>query len=119
MSVPTIDDFAVVLIDTENSGQQIEYRSAARGRLAHFPAWEHVDRDLRHFISEDIPNGTGEEPYVDADEDWRITIFEEDGWVYVTENDAAFRVRAEDYLRLWNALIDEFNPVAPLDGVEN
>jgi hypothetical protein len=39
--------------------------------------------------------------------------------VYVTENDVAFRVRAEDYLRSWNALIDEFNPVAPLGDGEN
>lgn len=107
----TIDDFAVVLVDTEESGQQIEYRSAARGRLAGFPAWEHVDRDLRHFILDDVPNGTSEEPYIDADEGWRITIFEDDGWVYVKENDAEFRVRATDYMHSWTGLIDEFNPV--------
>ncbi|HEX6639999.1 MAG TPA: hypothetical protein VF215_02745 [Thermoanaerobaculia bacterium] len=109
----TVDDFTVVLVDTEDSGQQVEYRSAARGRLAGFPAWEHVDRDLRHFIAEDIPNGTREEPYDDRDEAWHIVIFEEDGWVYVTENDASFRVRADDYARVWNALIDEFNPAEP------
>ena len=105
-----------MLVDSEESGQQLEYRSAARGRLAGFPAWEHVDRDLRHFIADDIPNGTREAPYVDVDEGWRIEIFEEDGWVYVTENDVAFRVRAEDYLRSWNGLIDEFNPVESFDG---
>ena len=105
----------MILVDTEESGQQLEYRSALGGRLAHFPAWEHVDRDLRHFISDDIPNGTREEPYQDRDEDWRITIFEEDGWVYIEENGQPFRVRAEEYARNWNALIDEFNPAAPLD----
>jgi len=114
----TIDDFAVVLVDSAESGQQIEYRSAARGRLAGFPAWEHADRDLRHFILEDIPNGTREEPYVDADENWRITIFEEEGWVYVKEDDTAtaFRVRATDYLHSWTGLIDEFNPVEMMEG---
>jgi hypothetical protein len=107
----TVDDFVVILVDTEDSGQQIEYRSALGGaRLAHFPAWEHVDRDLRHFISDDIPNGTREHPYEDRDDGWEIRIFEEDDWVYVTENGATFRVRAEEYRRVWNALIDEFNP---------
>jgi len=105
----------VILVDSEESGQQLEYRSALGGRLAHFPAWEHVDRDLRHFISDDIPNGTREEPYVDRDEDWQIAIFEEDGWVYIEENGQRSRVRAEEYARNWNALIDEFNPVAPVD----
>ena len=113
----TVDDFVVILVDTEDSGQQIEYRSAlGGGRLAHFPAWEHVDRDLRHFISDDIPNGTREDPYVDRDEDWQISIFEEDDWVYVTENGSSFRVRADEYRRVWNALIDEFNPISPLDS---
>jgi hypothetical protein len=105
-----------VLVETGESGQQLEYRSAARGRLAWFPAWEHVDRDLRHFIADDIPNGTRDEPYIDVDEGWRIEIFQEDGWVYVTENDVAFRVRADDYLRVWNGLIDEFNPVESFDA---
>jgi hypothetical protein len=113
----TVDDFTVVLVDTEDAGQQVEYRSASRGRLAGFPAWEHVDRDLRHFIADDIPNGTREEPYEDRDEEWRITIFEEDGWVYVDENGAQFRVPADEYVRVWTALIDEFNPVEPFDGV--
>jgi hypothetical protein len=106
----TVDDFAVILVDSDESGQQVEYRSAARGRIAGFPAWEHVDRDLRHFIADDIPNGTREEPYRDVDASWDITIFEEDGWVYVTENGFSFRVRADDYRRSWMGLIDEFNP---------
>ena len=118
-SFPIVDDFVVTLVDTPESGQQLEYRSASRGRLAHFPAWEHVDRDLRHFIAEDIPNGTRDEPYVDVDEAWRIEIFEEDGWVYVTENDSRFRVRTERYIREWTTLIDAFNPISPLDETEN
>jgi len=34
--------------------------------------------------------------------------------MYVEENGVQFRVRADEYLRQWNALIDDFNPVAPL-----
>lgn len=100
-------------MDSEESGKQIEYRSATRGRLAHFPAWEHVDRDLRHFIADDVPNGTATEPYEDRDDDWRIVIFEDDGFVYVAENDAEFRVSADLYRETWTALIDEYNPVEP------
>lgn len=114
-----VDDFSVLLIDSEDSGKQLEYTSVSRGRLAHFPAWEHVDRDLRHFIPADVPLGKRDEPYEDRDEDWHIVIFEEDGWVYVAENDVKFRVRRERYNREWAAIIDAFNPIAPLDEVEN
>ncbi len=116
---PIVDDFVVTLVDTPDSGKQLEYTSVSRGRLAHFPAWEHVDRDLRHFIPADVPLGTRDVPYDDRDEDWHIVIFEEDGWVYIAENDAKFRVRREQYIREWAALIDAFNPIAPLDDVEN
>lgn len=105
----------MVLVESDESGQQLEYRSASRGRLAHFPAWEHVDRDLRHFIRDDVPSGTRAEPYLDRDDDWQIAIFEEDEWVYVEENGSAFRVSAEDYFRSWMGLIDDFNPVDSLD----
>jgi hypothetical protein len=120
---PAVDDFTITLVETDASGQQIEYTSASRGRLAGFPAWEHVDRDLRHFIAEDVPLGTIDEPYDDRDEGWRIVIFQNDGWVYVAEGDhpraaefpRKFRVRTDHYVRVWAAIIDEFNPVAPLD----
>ena len=87
--------------------------------MAHFPAWEHVDRDLRHFIPEDVPLGNRDEPYDDRDEGWHIVIFEESGWVYIAENDVKFRVRSEQYIREWAVLIDAYNPIAPLDEVEN
>lgn len=108
-----MDDFAVGLYEAEESGKQVEYTSATRGRLARFPAWEHVDRDLRHFIADDIPNGTPDEPYDDRDEAWHIVIYEDDGWVYVTEGASHFRVRVEQYREAWMALINEFNPVEP------
>jgi len=116
----TIDDFTIRLIDTPESGKQIEFASAGQ-RLAGFPAWEHVDRDLRHFINDDIPTGTREEPYQDRDEGWRIAIFEHGGWVFIAEEDAgktgAFRVRTEIYLAAWKALIDRFNPEVGLDDL--
>jgi hypothetical protein len=121
---PVIDDFHVKLVDTAEGGKHVELASAARGRLAGFPAWDHADRDLRHFVASDVPIGSVVEPYDDRDEAWRILIFEEGGWIYVAEGDnpnatafaSTFRVRRERYLQAWAALIDQFNPITPLDA---
>jgi hypothetical protein len=115
---PSIDDFVVRL--TQEGGDQdgasfVEFASASRGRLAWFPAWEHVDRDLRHFVAADVPIGTFDRPYQDVDEAWSISIFEQGGWVYVDEDDRHFRVPTTLYLEAWAALIDRFNPIMPLD----
>ncbi len=110
----SVDDFIVRL----NGDRFIEMVSASQGRLAWFPAWEHADRDLRHFIAADVPFGTPDAPYVDEDEAWGIRIFEENGWVYVNENGATFRVPRERYFHAWAALIDQFNPIVPLHDAE-
>jgi hypothetical protein len=120
---PFVDDFLVRLVDGGEANLQVEFASAARGRLAGFPGWDHADRDLRHFIPSDVPLGTIDEPYDDRDEGWRIVIFEHGGWMYVAEGDDAnatepstrFRVRLERYLQAWAALIDLYNPITPLD----
>ena len=119
----TIDDFAVRLVDSDEGGKHVEFISIAEGHLAGFPAWDHADRDLRHFIDSDIPLGTREEPYQDREESWQIAIFQHDGWVYVAEAEGktttAFRVPSERYLASWKALIDRFNPPVPLDDLFN
>jgi hypothetical protein len=122
-SFPTITDFAVVLRESDEGGQHAVFEDASGVELATFPGWDHVDRDLRHFITDDIPLGTHEEPYDDADEGWRIQIFEHGGFVYVLQGDdpAAhdfgdfFRVPLDQYMQAWTFLIDAFNPVTPLD----
>ena len=124
---PVITDFSVKLFDAGEGGMHLEYASASQGRLAHFPAWDHVDRDLRHFIPSDVPLGNLAEPYDDRDEAWRILIFEDGGWVYVAEGDdpkatrfgSRFRVLRERYFQAWAALIDQFNPITPLDEEES
>lgn len=118
---PTIEDFVVRLSAEDEGGRHIEFASESGGRLAGFPAWDHADRDLRHFIASDVPLGTREEPYEDRDESWRIAIFEHGGWVYVAEGDglrnAAFRVRAEKYTSAWMRLIERFNPAVSLEDL--
>jgi hypothetical protein len=120
-SFPTAGDFAVALSTTAD--RHIEFVSEKRGRLASFPAWERADRDLRHFTASDVPLGSLDVPFEDADEGWRIAIFEHRTFVYVLEADDAtaddfpryFRVPRDRYLAAWAALIDAWNPIKPLD----
>ena len=121
-SFRTIADFVVAVSDTPD--RHIEFRSAARGALASFPAWEHADRDLRHFTASDVPIGSIDDPFGDADVGWRIAIFEHRGFVYVLESSDPgsdefaryFRVPSDRYVQAWAALIDTYNPIKPLDG---
>ena len=108
----TIDDFEVRVAGAD---RVIVFASAAHGGLARFPAWERADRDLRHFVTEDIPTGSRAESFVDVDEAWRIEIFEENGFVYIRENDDEFRVPRHAYFAAWDALIVRYNPAVPLD----
>lgn len=110
--VETIDDFEVRV---GGDDRVIVFASATRGELARFPAWERADRDLRHFIIDDIPTGSRAEPFVDVDDGWRIVIFEEGEHVYVYENDAGFRVPRDVYFAAWETLIARYNPAVPLD----
>ena len=117
--IPTINDFAVVVRDDGI----LEMTSASRGTLASFPAWEHADRDLRHFTAHDVPFGSIDEPYDDRDDAWRIVIYEDEGFVYVAEGDdprkdefaRVFRVARDRYFTAWTAVIDQFNPIRSLD----
>ncbi|MDQ3281825.1 MAG: hypothetical protein M3Q69_10460 [Acidobacteriota bacterium] len=121
-----VGDFVVRLTDAGEGDLHIEFASRSRGRLAGFPAWEHADRDLRHFIPADVPFGTFAEPYEDRDEGWRIVIFEDAGWIYIAEADEVnatdfartIRVKRDTYFEAWAALIDQFNPITVLDEEE-
>lgn len=120
-NVRTIDDFSLDLRD-----RKVELVDGNGHRLAWFPAWENADRDLKHFIAADVPLGSIDAPYEDFDDEWRIVIFEHDGFVYVFEGDdphadtfgRRFRVPRDTYIRAWAALIDEHNPIVPLDRDE-
>ena len=120
-NVRTIDDFSLDLRD-----RKVELVDGDGKRLAWFPAWENADRDLKHFIAADVPLGSIDVPYEDFDDEWRIVIFEHDGFVYVFEGDdphadtfaRRFRVPRDTYIHAWAALIDEHNPILPLDRDE-
>jgi hypothetical protein len=123
---PLVSAFDVQLRDAGDGNLHAEFVDGGK-RVAWFPAWDHVDRDLRHFIPSDVPLGTLDEPYEDADEDWRMVLFEHGGFVYVLEGDSPrvsdfprfFKVPRDRYLAAWAALVDQYNPITPLDETEN
>lgn len=124
--VDTVEDFAVELRDMEDAGKIVHYTSGRFGELAWFPAWEHADRDMRHFTASDVPFGSRDEPYDDADEGWRIVIFEQGGYVYILEDDRPkgtrfprrWRVERDQYFRAWALVLHFYNAPVPLDDIE-
>jgi hypothetical protein len=120
----TITDFSLTLREEGEGGLHIEMMSRTRGHLAGFPAWDHADRDLRHFTPADIPLGTEEEPFEDADESWRIVILARGPEVFILEGDAPhgaltrrYRIPRDHYLAAWDALIRQYHPARSLEDV--
>jgi len=122
--VRLIEDFVLTMIDEVEGGLHIELASRSQGRLAGFPAWDHADRDLRHFTPDDIPVGSEEQPFTDADENWCIVIFARDREVFVLEGDAPrgplvrrYRIPRARYLAAWDELMQRYNPALALEDV--
>jgi hypothetical protein len=119
-----VTDFYLALRAQPEGGLHIEMLSRTRGPLAGFPAWDHADRDLRHFTPADIPLGTEEIPFEDADEAWRIVILPRGTDVFILEGDAPhgaltrrYRIPREQYLAAWDDLIREYHPARSLEEV--
>jgi hypothetical protein len=119
---PLIRDFTIDLRDSDDFGQHVHFLSPTMGELAGFPYWDNVERDMRHFVADDVPLGSIDEPVDDSDVDWQIVIFEHGGFVYILEGEAPhamefdvwFRVPRDRYITEWARVIDSFNPIDPL-----
>jgi len=122
LSFPPILDFAIELRQSEELGQHVHFISPSRGELASFPYWDNVERDMRHFVADDVPLGSIGEPVDDCDEDWQIVTFAHGGFVHVLEGtaphaktfDVWFRVPRDRYIAEWARVIDAFNPIEPM-----
>jgi len=119
-----ITDFSLTLREEAEGGLHIVMKSRARGPLAGFPAWDHADRDLRHFTLDDIPLGTEDEPFEDADEAWRIVILARGTDVFILEGDSPngplsrrYRIPRDQYLAAWEELIRQYHPARSLEEV--
>jgi hypothetical protein len=119
-----VADFFLSLREEDEGGLHVELMSESKGHLAGFPAWDHADRDLRHFTHDDIPLGDEEEPYEDADQDWRIVIFARGNDIFVLEGDSPhgalprrYRIPRELYMAAWDELIRRYHTPMSLDDV--
>jgi hypothetical protein len=119
-----ITGFYLTLREEAEGGLHIVMMSRTRGPLAGFPAWDHADRDLRHFILDDIPLGTEDEPFEDADEQWRIAIVTRGTEVFLLEGDfpngaftRRYRIPRDEYLAAWEELIREYHTAKSLEDV--
>jgi len=119
-----ITDFSLTLREEGEGGLHIVMMSRTRGHLAGFPAWDHADRDLRHFTPDDIPLGTEDEPFEDADEQWRIVILASGTDIFILEGDSPngaltrrYRIPRDQYLAAWEELIREYHPASTLEDV--
>lgn len=122
--VPLISDFYLTLREEEEGGLHIELMSESQGHLAGFPAWDHADRDLRHFTHDDIPLGDDEEPFAEADEEWRIVIFARGNDIFVLEGDSLhgplprrYRIPREHYFAAWDTLIRRYHSPLSFEDV--
>ena len=121
---PRIADFSLTLAEEKEGGLHIRMMSRSRGHLAGFPAWDHADRDLRHFTHDDIPLGDDEEPYLDADDAWPIVIIARGADVFILEGETPtgplprrYRVPRDLYIAAWDDLIRRYHRAVPLDEV--
>lgn len=107
---PAVDDFT---LEIRNSAFRalVWYVSPTLGRLSH-PALDHADARIRLWTLADIPMGTPEQPYSDADQGWETYIWRDGAFVYVMEGEGEgeftvwYRVPADRYLSEWQRLID-------------
>jgi hypothetical protein len=119
-----VTDFSLTLREEEEGGLHIAMMSRSRGHLAGFPAWDHADRDLRHFTHDDIPLGDEEEPFIDAGEEWRIVIVAHGNDVFILEGDSPkgplprrYRIPRDHYLAAWDELIRQYHRAVSLEDV--
>lgn len=123
-NIPMIDDFLLTVREEGEGGLHIVLMSRSMGPLAGFPAWDHADRDLRHFTPDDILLGSEDEPFADADDAWRIVIFARGNEVFVFEGDSPrgplprrYRIPRPQYLAAWDALMQRYHPALSIEDV--
>lgn len=120
VSFPFVHDFTVKLKKTNSFGFQLYFHSDSLGRLASFPWWDNVEKDLVGYMSNNIPVGNLQLPFDDLEQSWQIVIFEHEDYVYIMQGMepccieffAWFKVPRTRYFEEWSRVIRQFNPAA-------
>jgi hypothetical protein len=95
------------------AGRLLRLADASLGTAIDFPWWDSPDLELGRWTLDDIPLGTLEEPYSDADQCWRILVWQVNGVVYIAAGsadeeglyDTFLSVPGEEYRAAWGGLI--------------
>lgn len=110
---PLIEDFVIKIKESSPFGLHLYFQSDRYGKLAGFPWWDNVDKDLSRFTIQDIPVGSIEKPFDDLEQGWQILIFQTREYVYILQGKEPccrkfpvwFRVKREQYLNEWIRVI--------------
>ncbi len=109
-SFPLIEDFEIVLIDTEHKefGKHVGFFSKKEGNLSSFPWWDNADLEIKNWIESDLPC-----QFEDCEQGWQIVIFQDNDYTYILEGDEPsvesfttwYKVKKDQYLLEWNKLL--------------
>lgn len=111
---PVAEDFAIeVFPDPSVQGYGLRFVDSGLDSVVGFPWWTNVERDLRSWSISDVPTGTVENPYTDAEQSWEILLWRAGEWIFIMEGDGEaefsvwFRVRVDRYCSEWERVIKE------------
>ena len=111
---PVAEDFAIeVFSDPSVQGYGLRFVDSGLDSAVRFPWWTNVERDLRVWSISDVPMGSAEIPYTDAEQSWEILLWRAGDWIFVMEGDGDaeffvwFRVPVDRYYSEWERVIKE------------
>lgn len=111
---PVAEDFAIELFpDPSVQGYALRFVDSGLDSAVEFPWWTNVERDLRTWSISDVPAGTVDGPYTDAEQSWEILLWQAGDWIFIMEGDGEaefsvwFRVQSNRYYSEWKRVINE------------
>ena len=109
---PVSLNFKIVLEDAGTSGSTLRFTDLTLGKLVTFPWWDDPATDIREWSISDIPEGSLESPYWDADQGWHIYLWRVDEYLFVAQGgevenwfDVLLRVPFDLYQSEWVRVI--------------
>ncbi|WP_328647402.1 hypothetical protein OHS58_05800 [Amycolatopsis sp. NBC_00348] len=105
-------NFRIVLVYQGEGNSSLRFIDSSLGKEVAFPWWEDPASDIRSWSMSNIPEGSVEAPYWDADQGWHIYIWRVEGSILIaqggdTENwyENLLKVPIHQYRSEWERLI--------------
>lgn len=105
---PLVEDFKVSFGGQNPRGPSVLYSSENHGELTMLEQWR-LEKTHAGSPEHEIPLGSREKPYLEAEQGFETGIWEEDGFIYIIMGEEPsceeyyrwYRVRKEVYLSAW------------------